>query len=272
MKKLISTLVILALVLALCAISGMAEGNTLAGRTAIFAGGTGNIGSGAVKLLAANGMNVVLETHNPDSANSLIEATADAPGTVVAYSNTMGYDEMYKQVLEQFGSIDVLIISTGDMGGAAPIEELDIEDLNSRISNKVVSAMERVKAILPYLRESKNARIILTSNSGALDGNEIESTLDEICGGAVISMTYALARELADERITVNCIARSGLINDHDPEDGKLDVNSYVDSIPYGEPGSSENYAALVSFIASEESAFVTGNVFNLSGGMHIGN
>ena len=244
---------------------------TLAGRTAVFAGGTGNIGSGAAKLLAQNGMNVVFETHNPASADAIIEECKDAPGTVKALSNELGYEEMFAQVAEEFGSVDVLIIATGDMGAAAPIEELDVEDLNSRLENKVVQAVQRVQAAVPYLKESSHGRIILTSNAGALDGNEIESTLDEICGGAVISMTYAFAKELADEGVTVNCIARSGLINDHDPEEGKLDVNSYLDAIPYGEAGSSENYGALVLYIASEQADFVTGHIFNLSGGMRIG-
>lgn len=273
MKKQILA-ILMVVVISLCAVTVMAEENTslaLAGRTAVFAGGTGNIGSGAVRLLAENGMNVVLETHNPASADALKEELADAPGTVDALSNELGYDELFAQVAEQYGSVDVLIISTGDMGAAADIENLDVDDLQSRLNNKVIDAVKRVKAALPYLKQSEHARIILTSNAGALDGNETESTLDEICGGAVISMTYAFARELADEGVTVNCIARSGLINDHDPEEGKLDVNTYLEQIPAGAPGTAENYGALVLYLASEQSDFTTGNIFNLSGGFRIG-
>ena len=120
MKKMILFLAAAA-ALVLCALPAMAaqEGSlSLAGRTAVFAGGTGNIGSGAVRLLAQNGMNVVLETHNPASADALKEELKDCPGTVDALSNTMGYDELFKTVADTYGSVDVLIISTGDM--AAP--------------------------------------------------------------------------------------------------------------------------------------------------------
>ena len=243
----------------------------LAGRTAVFAGGTGNIGRGAAKLMAENGMNVVFETHNPASAEEIIAELADAPGKVAAVSNTLGYDDMFKMIEEEYGSVDVLIISTGDMASAAPLQDLSADELTSRINNKIISAFSRVQAAVPYLEKSEHARVILTSNTGAMDGNSTENILDEICGGGVISMTYAFARDLADEGITVNCIARSGMINDHAAEEGKLDIESYVDQIPAGAAGTSENYGALVMYIVSEQADFITGNVFNLSGGLHIG-
>ncbi len=278
-KKILSAIAAAAMVLSICAFPVMAEEEeaadsvlTLAGRTAVMAGGTGNIGRGAVVKMVENGMNVVLETHNPASAEEIAASVEGAPGEVTAISNDTGYDDEFAQVAEEYGSVDVLILATGALSEADPIEDLSIDELNEKIENNIIQVVERVQAALPYLKESEHGRIILTSCSGALDGNETESTLDEICGGAVISMTYAFARELADEGITVNCIARSGMINDHDPEEGQLDVETYIDSIPVGDAGSTENYGALVAYIASEEADYVTGNVFNLSGGLHIGN
>lgn len=242
----------------------------LMARTVVIAGGTGEIGSGNVINLARNGVNVVLETHNPAGAAALIEAAEGLPGTVKAMSSDTGYDELFQAVAEEFGAVDGLIITTGDMDAAKGIEELEIEELRARLENKIVECFMRVQAAVPYLKAAGNSRIILNSCSGAMDGNLIENTFDEVCGGALISMTYALARELAAEGVTVNCIARSGMINDHTVP-GKLDIADYVDKVPAGSAGTSDDYASLVEYIISEESRFVTGNVFNLSGGLYIG-
>ena len=82
----------------------------------------------------------------------------------------------------------------------------------------------------------------------------------------------AAADRLAGEGITVNCIAKSGIVNDHAPRSPKnFDVATVADRIPVGVVGTTENYGALVSYIVSEEANFITGQVFNLSGGLHIG-
>lgn len=248
------------------------SGLTLAGRTAVFAGATGLIGRGAVRKMAEKGMNVIMVTHDPSSAQDIVDDCAGLPGKVEAVSNENTNAEIMEQVAEDYGSVDVIISSTGDMAEPQAVDDIDLDTLNDRLNHKITSVLDMIQAALPYLRESSHGRIILTASAGALDGSETENTMDEIAGGGVISMTYALARELADENITVNCIARSGMINDHNPVDeGVLDISSYEDTIPTGHAGTAEEYGGLVEYIASEEADNTTGNVFNLSGGLTIG-
>lgn len=129
-----------------------------------------------------------------------------------------------------------------------------------------------IKDIIPYLKESSSPRIILTTSGGALSGDSKECITDNIARGGVISMTYALSTLLAPYHITVNCIAMSGAINDHMVRTGiDLDEETLLSQIPLSHLGTSEEYGALLSYLASEESGFTTGHIFNFTGGMYVG-
>ena len=245
---------------------------TLKGRTCVFAGGTGNVGRGAVRALAQTGMNVALVTHNPDSAKEIINDLQDCPGKVVAFGNDGGDAAVFPAVEEALGSVDVVINTTGGFNAVVPVEEIDGEELNKKLSHQVTNVFLMMQAAIPYLKKSSAPRIILMTSVGAVDGFTGENLVDSIARGGVISMTYGLARLLAKDGITVNCIARSGVINDHEPHRANdYDVATVQDRIPVGHIGTTDEFGALVSYIASEESAFVTGQVFQLNGGLHIG-
>ena len=245
---------------------------TLKGRTCVFAGGTGNVGRGAVRALAEAGMNVALVTHNPDSAREMIEELKDCPGKVVAFGNEGGDAAVFPKVAEALGSVDVVINTTGGFDAVVPVEEISGEDLNKKLGHQVTNVFLMMQAAIPYLKKSSAPRMILMTSVGAVDGFTGENLVDSIARGGVISMTYGLARLLAKDGITVNCIARSGVINDHEPHRAEdYDSNSILNLIPAGHLGTTDEFGALVSYIASEESAFITGQVFQLNGGLHIG-
>lgn len=245
---------------------------TLKGRTCVFAGGTGAVGRGAALALAEGGMNVILATHNGASAVEIVKEAEGLPGKII-YSDAEHpkYNEP-QNIIEDFGSIDVVISNTGAFDAVKPVDDITEEELMKKLKHQIIGAFGSVKRYLPALRKSKAPRIILMSSAGAQDGFQGENFCDSVARGAVISMTYALAKELAKDGITVNCIAKSGMVNDHPPmRPDNFDVATVAGSIPLGRIGTTENFGALVSYIASEEAGFVTGQVFNLSGGLHIG-
>lgn len=245
---------------------------SLSGRTCVIAGGTGNIGYGAVRELAAGGMNVVMVTHDMKKAKDICEEFKELPGKVMALGNDDGDDKVFDVVREKLGSVDVVISNTGGMDLPVALGTLTREKLNEKLAHQVTEPFMMIQAAIPHLKDSRAGRIILTSTAGALNGFEGESLTDSIGRGGVISMTYCLAKMLMNTGITVNCIAKSGMINDHTPMTGRdLDMSSVVSHIPMGTLGTSEEFGALVAYIASEESAFVTGQIFNLSGGLNIG-
>ncbi len=245
---------------------------TLKGRTCVFAGATGLIGQGAVKALAEGGMNVVMVTHNPGGAEDIIRKLEGCPGKVAEVSNENGDGAAFAEIEKQFGSIDVVINTIGSLDRVEPVTEITAEKLNDKLNHQVTLPFLMMQAAIPYLERSSAPRMIFAATAGALDGFDGENIADSIARGAILTATYALARELAPRKITVNCIARSGMINDHAPHCEKdFDVRTVESRIPLGHTGTADEFGALVAYIASEESAFTTGHVFNLSGGIHIG-
>lgn len=244
---------------------------TLKGRTCVFAGATGNIGRGAVRALAEGGMNVVMVTHNPAGAEEIIREMKGLPGRVTAMSNENGDGAVFGDVEKAFGSVDVVINTTGGLDAAADVESADAEVLNAKLRHQVTEPFKMVQAAVPYLKKSTAARVILTATEGAADGFDGENILDSIARGGVLSMTKVLARQLAKDGITVNCIARSGMIDDHAPQrESDYHASSVAGRIPVGHLGSADEFGALTAYIASEEAGFVTGQIFHFSGGLHI--
>ena len=246
---------------------------TLKGRTCVFAGATGEIGRGAVLAMAEGGMNVVMVTHNPAGAAAIMEEMRDLPGAVIAMSNEDSNEVLYERIAEKFGSVDVVISTTGILHAPASPDTVTDAFLDDKLHHQVTEAYNMVRAALPYLRKSRAGRVIFTSSAGAMNGFEGENIADSIARGAVVSMTYALSKALMKDGITVNCIARSGMINDHPVKDPGhiLDVETIRGQIPAGIPGSRDAYGAMASYIASEEASFVTGHIFNLTGGLYVG-
>lgn len=245
---------------------------TLRNRTCVFAGASGQIGRGAVKALAEQGMNVIMITHNPAKAGEIVNEMKDFPGQVVAMSNEDSNEALFSRIYSVFGSVDAVVSSTGGLLSVVRPEDISDALLNEKLSHQVTEPYNMARAALPYLEKSAAPRIIFVANGGVLDGYAGENIADSIAGGGVVSMTYALARALAGRRITVNCIARSGMVNDHSPElAADFDVAGIARDIPVGHIGTSGEFGALVQYIVSEEAGFVTGHVFNLTGGLHIG-
>jgi len=244
----------------------------LKGRTCVFAGATGNIGRGAVRALAEGGMNVVMVSHNLQAAEEIINEFKNCSGQIVAMSNENGDAAVFGQIEERFGSVDVIINSTGGLHKPVSADQVKENELNERLTHQITNPFLMMQAAIPYLERSSHGRMIFVTSTGAVNGYQGENMSDSIARGGVMTMTYCLARELAGKKITVNCIARGGMINDHEPKAlDDHDVASISKDIPVGHIGIADEFGALAAYIASEEAAFVTGHVFNLSGGIQIG-
>ncbi|NTV91158.1 MAG: SDR family oxidoreductase [Clostridiales bacterium] len=241
---------------------------TLEGRIAIITGGTGFQGEGIVEALAKSGMTVVMITHNMERATKMIEALGEYGKYCLALSNEKGDDAVVEDVYERFGSVDVIITNHGMPEIKKPIAETTPEELTHKFEHQIIGSYKIIKRALPYLEKSKAGRIILVTNGGARSAVPGEGLGGNIVEGGIIYMAGSMARELAPKGITVNCIVKSGLLNDQPVKnpDG-FDVNKYVDRIPMGRTGTAGEFGAAAAWLASEESGFVTGQVVRLDGG-----
>lgn len=252
---------------------------TLKGRTCLFAGATGGDGVSTVKALCAAGMNVVMMTHNVEHAESVINQVKEmnVPGECTYYAGGNGSAAaeestgVYDEILQKYGSIDVIISNTGADGHIDSIETLSPEEFQRNVDHLVVGSFTMMKTALPYLKMSKAPRIIFMTTSEGVRGGTQESFANAVGKGAVKALTLNAAARLVDTGITVNCVAKGAIPRIEGVRPGDPDPADRLPTIPMGRLGTPEDLANVICFIASEESSYITGQVFELNGGLNLG-
>ena len=171
---------------------------------------------------------------------------------------------------QHFGSIDVLVNSAGVLD-MSKIDEMTIEHWDEVMAINARGTFFMIQKSVKYLEKSKAPRIInISSNSGRMGGFE-NGIAYSASKGAMIAMTYGIARQLASKKITVNCVApgtiESDMLNARDEET----IKRLLDRFPIGRFGKSDEVAAAVCYFASEEAGFTTGAVLDVNGGLFMG-
>lgn len=256
---------------------------TLSNRIAVVTGASGNVGQEIVRQLAAEGMTVAVCTHGERAAQHTIECLSkDTARLCIPLGCEMNDPEdvraKFLQLAEAAGGIDVLVTYHGRSQEyrEQEIETLEPEYLDLTLSNHLTGSYNLLREALPYLKKSQAGRVIFTANSAALMGGCRDAMGVTAAKGATISLTFSLARRLAKDGITVNCIAAGGIINlpstvERNPNWIRPEELFSEEDIPIGRMGRPEDIAAAVCYLASEEAGYVTGAVLNVSGGMYMG-
>ena len=252
---------------------------TLNGRTCVFAGATAGDGRDTVKALCLGSMNVVMMTHNPAPAESLIaEVKAlNAPGDCCYFAGREGMGPaehdpaVYAEIEQKYGSVDVIICNTGADGHIDDLETLSPEELQKNMNHLVIGSFKMMQAALPYLKKSKAPRVILMTTTEALHGGTQESLANAIGKGAVASLALNAAARLAAQGITVNCIAKGAIQRIGPVHPGVPDPADRLASIPMNRLGTPRDLANTICFLVSEEASYITGQMVELSGGLNLG-
>lgn len=239
-------------------------------RTCLFEGAVGTLGAAAVKRLSSEGINVVMLTHQPEQAAQLSRQCSGGPGRVVAVDNREPFAGTLQKIDDRFGSIDVFLSKTGERARPQRLADITAGQLDEQFHRYVSEVFARIAALVPYLRKSVCPRIILTAGEGASCGFPGDNAAQAIAQGGVLSMNAVLARQLLKYGITVNCIAASGLDKDHPDSRSEADAEAVLDLVPMKRKGTPGEFAALVSYLASEQSGYMTGQILHLSGGINI--
>lgn len=256
----------------------------LEGRTCVFAGGSGGDGIAAVKALCAAGMNVAMMTHMPEQARKLAEeiAWSGAKGQCIPVMDGACQQppkteaEVYEDIYRQFGSIDVINSNTGDDGRDDTIDSTDDTELLKSTEHLLGGSYRMLKTALPYLRQSKAARVIFMTTVEGVRGGKLESFTNAVAKGAVWSLMKNCAARLAEEGITVNCISKGGIQRvkgaapQNSKEPKKKEASKMLPYIPEGRLGTPEDLAAAICYLASEEAGYVTGSTLDVSGGLNL--
>ena len=256
---------------------------TLKGRVCVFAGASGGDGVEAAKELCRQGMHVVMMTHQPAQAQSLLDEVNSCgyEGTLSAVQDgnvqepPITDEEVFAKIYEEFGSIDVVISNTGADGFEDSIDSVSKDRLLAEVGHLLGGSYNMLKCALPYLRKSSAPRVIFMTTVEGVNGGTRESFTNAVAKGAVLSLTKNCAARLAAEGITVNCIEKGAIERiahngpKHDGPQPK-DTTPWVASIPVGRKGTAKELADAFCYLASEEASYTTGTVLDLSGGLSL--
>jgi 3-oxoacyl-[acyl-carrier protein] reductase len=244
---------------------------TLTGRTAVVTGGSRNIGLSIAKKFAKSGMNVAILSVSQGSAN---KAAASISNNVIGIqcdvSDVASVEAALANIDKHFGSIDVLVNCAGVLD-MAKISEMTVEHWDEVMAINARGTFFMIQQSVKYLEKSKAPRIInISSNSGRMGGFE-NGMAYSASKGALIAMTYGIARQLAPKKITVNCVAPGTIESDMLNARDEATIKRLLGRFPIGRFGTSDEVAAAVCYFASEEAGFTTGAVLDVNGGLFMG-
>lgn len=247
---------------------------TLKDRVAVVTGGSRNIGLAISKKFAMSGMNVAIFSVSQGSADkaaaSIVKIGGNAIGIQCDVSNIDSIKTSLSSVYQHFGSIDVLVNSAGVLD-MSKISEMTVEHWNEVMSINASGVFFMIQESIKYLEKSKAPRIInISSNSGRMGGFE-NGMAYSASKGAIISMTYGIARQLASKKITVNCVAPGTIESDMLKARDEETINRLLGRFPIGRFGKADEVASAVCYFASEEAGFTTGAVLDVNGGLFMG-
>ncbi len=245
--------------------------NLLQGKTAIITGATRGIGKGIAQVFAKQGANVAFTySSSVDAAKDLEKELNDLGVKAKAYqSNAASFIEsesLVKDVLETFGSIDVLINNAGITKDNL-LMRMSEEDFDKVIEVNLKSVFNMTKAVQRTMLKQRSGSIINMSSVVGVKGNAGQANYAASKAG-IIGFSKSVALELGSRNIRSNVIA-PGFIETE--MTGKLDekvVDEWRKAIPLKRGGAPEDIANACLFLASDLSGYVTGQVLNVDGGM----
>ena len=245
----------------------------LEGRTAIVTGGARGIGRAISVKLASEGANVVIcdivINEAAEETVKLIEEQGVKAAAIQA-NVTLPEDceKLFKQAVEQFGAVDILVNNAGVTRDNL-IMKMKEEEFDLVISTNLKGTYNMMKAAARPMMKARYGRIVNISSVVGIYGNAGQVNYSASKAG-VIGMTKSLAKELGSRGITCNAVAPGFIETDMTkviPEDIKAEM---IKSIALGRAGQPEDVAKVVSFLASDEAAYVTGQVIEVAGGMRV--
>lgn len=241
-------------------------------RVALITGGDSGIGRAVAVLFAREGADVAIIYLPEEQSDAEVTKKAVAeegrealllPGDVRDFSFCQ---EAVKQTVEKFGQLDILINNSAYQNSVENIEDLTLEQWDITFKTNIYGYFYMVKAALPHL--TKGSIII---NSGSITGLEGSKALLDYSStkGAIHAFTKALAQQLVEKGIRVNCVAPGPVWTPLNPADKPPEkVAVFGMDQPMGRPAQPEEVAPAYVFFASQaDSSYITGEVLTLLGG-----
>jgi len=243
----------------------------LTGRVAVVTGASRGIGRAIATRLAAQGATVVAAARGDNAAGTAGEITAaggKAEAAAVDVSDTATIEALVSGTLARHGRIDILVNNAGITKDQLMLR-MKRDDWDAVIATNLTGTFALTQAVLKPMIRQKGGRIICISSVVGQSGNAGQANYAASKAG-IIGFAKAVAQEVASRNITVNVVAPGMVDTDMTRAITETTRDEWASRIPLKRLGTPDDIAAAVCFLASDEAAYITGQVLAVNGGMYM--
>lgn len=242
----------------------------LSGKIALVTGASRGIGAAVAKTLAAQGATVVAAARGTNAwqtVSAITEAGGKADAVSLDVTDPANVESVVSGAIARHGRIDILVNNAG-IAKDQLMMRMKRDDWDAVIATNLTAAFTCSQAVLRPMIKQRGGRIINISSVVGQMGNAGQVNYAASKAG-LIGMAKALAREVASRGITVNVVAPGLIDTDMTKALSAGTSETWASQIPLGRLGTPEDVAWTVCFLASDEAAYITGQIVAVNGGMY---
>lgn len=240
-------------------------------KVALITGGSRGIGKEIAICLAKEGYDIALNYRSEN--DSLIKVKEEIESNNVKCFLVKGdvskfedSENMVKEIIEEFGKIDVLVNNAGITKDTLFLRMKE-EDFKSVVDVNLVGTFNVTKNVVPHMMKARQGRIINISSVVGISGNAGQANYSASKAG-IIGFTKSLAKELASRNILVNAVAPGFIKTDMTDVLKEEQKQAILNVVPLKREGEAKEVANVVKFLSGDDSSYITGQVINIDGGM----
>ncbi len=244
----------------------------LSDKVAIVTGASRGIGRAIALALASQGAKVVASARNAEALAELTAVIKSQGGDALAVVGDVAVEDdannLVKKAVAAYGQVDIFINNAGITRDGLLLR-MKNADWDAVLDTNLKGAFLCTRAVAKVMSKQRSGRIINISSVVGEMGNAGQANYCASKAG-LLGLTKSVARELARRNVTVNAITPGFITTEMTEDMTEKAQETMTQQIPLGRPGSAEDVANAVIFLASEQSAYITGQVLGVNGGMYM--
>jgi len=242
-------------------------------KVALITGSAKGIGKSTAQIMAEEGANIILTDIDKEALDKTYDEFCDkgyhVKKILVDLSNKEGVEQLINDTVEEFGRIDILVNNAGVLLSSS-IEDTTDKMIDLTIDINLKAVLYAIRAVTPIMKKQNYGRIV---NLASITGKRGDNSTTFVYGstkGAIITMTRSVARQLGPWGITCNAIAPHAVMTEMMNYWTDEKKQTMADKIPVKRLGTVEEMAQLISYLASDQAGFITGETININGGYYM--